>query len=143
MNSAPPTQQSRQSSSPTYKAEPGDSRHQDVPSLTSLPPHPVTPRCPARLTAQAQSWGGWAGGGVASLRACAEFQLQLLWGKMMPRLGSRAAGREEARTAHAQTEHPRQKQKRARAPHVLRAQLPGICPCRDSRRAWPGWRGLI
>lgn len=80
---------------------------------------------------------------MASLRACAEFQLQLLWGKMMPRLGSRAAGREEARTAHAQTEHPRQKQKRARAPHVLRAQLPGVRPCRDSRRAWPGWRGLI
>lgn len=76
-------------------------------------------------------------GSVASLCACAEFQLQLLGEKMMPRMGSAARRLRRAHTAHAQTQRPHQNSGGQRVPHVLRLWLAGVPLSRDPRPARP------
>lgn len=133
MNSAPlPIRAGRRP--PLIRQSAGDSRH-----LTSLPHFPSPTLGPGASHCAGAEPGRWAGGGVGLTPRLCGIPAATAVGENDAQVGLPAAGREEARTAHAQTEHPRQKQKRARAPHVLRAQLLPIRPAVTSAR--PGQAG--
>jgi hypothetical protein len=98
------------------------------PLLPSLPHTPGDPRLAKCYRAQAHI----VTGSVASLCACAEFQLQLLREKMMPRMGS--AARRLRRGPHCTRADPAPASK-----HQSTARSP--CPAppagRSSSQSWP------